>query len=168
MAFRKTSSEPPEAQDVLDYFDVLPEAPELKTEGVTLLGIMHIKAKGVTIRGTEKALPPGEYYHWIGRKSGTWIGGVSSVKGSFTVSTEVLFGEMPTESKHKTSTHIFVHDPKYLDQLKQFANAMTRGSIPGWRPPPPPPPRCILKCKYIVDLDDGLHKWVPTIWLRVP
>jgi hypothetical protein len=135
--FKDRSSCPPEASDIFDYYDVATPVPNLKQSGPILVGIMRV-FDGVAMRDTAAAIPPGDYYHWIGKKDGIWLAGITAMDWDKSLTCSVRFAVPPDDPHTHKSIHVFTHDPEDLPKLASWAKASAAG---GPQVPPRPPPR---------------------------
>lgn len=171
LKFASRSSMEPAAADVMDYFDVA-VPPILAQEGPTILGKVTIKAAGLSLSTTNVLLPPGEYYHWVGKNNGLWLAGFSSTDGKNSIPTEVRFVVDVNPSHRHVQT--YTHDPDGAAAW-QAAVSVSQGpgrqQPPGRGVPPPPPPRiwrCVEIWKSVTNPNTGKPACTITGWVRVP
>lgn len=129
-AFQKESCAPPEARDMLDYFDATEFSFKLSTGGPFLLGKLVVKQDGCSIKGTGDPLPRGEYYHYFGKKDDVWISGYTPLDGEKIARCEVRFGVEASEKQRGTHMEVFAHSPEDAAHF-HFAAA----GLPGRQPP---------------------------------
>jgi hypothetical protein len=137
--FDQTSQTPPEASDVLDYYDASP-APEMSGEGPIILGKITIKKDGTRLKDRGADIKQGEYYHWLAFKDGAWVSGFTSTEGETSLTGPALF--TVSADPHHAHIKVWSHSPEDARALGRAALAQA-GPIRHPPPTPRPPARCI-------------------------
>ncbi|MFM9864413.1 MAG: hypothetical protein ACKVRO_12475 [Micropepsaceae bacterium] len=128
--FAQTSSVPESVSERLDYFRVETDERDLTEGGLFIVGLMTVKQPGALEKESGTQLGRGDYIHWIGRTSGSWIGGFASRLKRTNAIFPVRFRLSSGLDEHEHVT-VWTHSPQL---------ALAIGPLPT-PPVPPRPPR---------------------------